>query len=368
VQDSKPKLVLLHGNALLREQISSKLAPLYAIKAFSSTADALRFASVTQPATVLISDEIAVSMQFSLVRSMRLDPLFAMIPIVILLDCASPERRAAALQSGATSCLDKPYNLKSFVRTISSALNASVENRWEGLPQIHAAALKCSIAIFSAATERMGAGQPVAYSEINEACRPLLAAVSSEQVRSILQGVRDHDNYTFSHSLRVAIFLGMFGRTFGLSGEDQNVLTIGGLMHDLGKISIPSLILNKAGQLNDEEFEIMKGHVPATLKMLRQCTELPRGAIVIASQHHEKLDGSGYPNGLCGTQLNELARMAAIADVFGALTDRRVYKPGMLPEHAFKIMSKEMSRHLDMPLLERFRQMLLDTNALLEDA
>ena len=68
------------------------------------------------------------------------------------------------------------------------------------------------------------------------------------------------------------------------------------------------------------------------------------------------------------TGVDKLARMAAIADVFGALTDRRVYKPGMLPEHAFKIMSKEMSRHLDMPLLERFRQMLLDTNALLEDA
>jgi HD-GYP domain-containing protein (c-di-GMP phosphodiesterase class II) len=368
VQDSKPRLVLLHGNALLREQIASKLASLYTIKTFSSTADALRFASVAQPAAVLISEEIAVSMQFALVKSMRLDPLLGMMSIIILLDEHSPDRRAAALQSGASACLEKPYNLKTFVPTISSALNATVENRWESLPLIHAAALKCSIAIFGSVSERMSAGKSIAYSEINAACEPLLTAVNSEQVRTVLQGVRDHDNYTFSHSLRVAIFLGMFGRTFGLSGDDQNVLTIGGLLHDLGKTHIPSLILNKAGPLNDEELEIMKGHVPATLKMLEQCPELPRGAIIIASQHHERLDGSGYPNGLSGTQLNELARMAAIADVFGALTDRRVYKPDMPPEQAFRIMSEEMNRHLDMSLLERFRQMLLDTSALLEDS
>jgi len=363
VKESKPKLLLLHPHAGLCAQIAGKLAPLYAVKAFSLPAEALRCASVTPPAAMLIAEDSARRMQFSLLKSLRRDPRIAMLPIVILLDQNSPERHQAALQAGATSCLPPPYSLQTLVGIISSALNATVEHRWESLPLIHAAALKCSVAIFSAAADRLGAGQPIAYSELNDACQPLLTAVNCGEVKTILQGVRDHDNYTFSHSLRVAVFLGMFGRAHGLSDDDQNVLTIGGLLHDLGKTAIPAMILNKAGALNAEEFEIMKRHVPATLKMLAQCPQLPRGAIIIAGQHHEKLDGSGYPNGLAGSQLNELARMAAIADVFGALTDRRVYKPDMSPEQAFRVMSEEMNRHLDMVLLEHFRQMLLDTHA-----
>jgi HD-GYP domain-containing protein (c-di-GMP phosphodiesterase class II) len=207
----------------------------------------------------------------------------------------------------------------------------------------------------------MAAGEEIAYSEISIACQPLLAAVNDEDINGLLQGVRDHDDYTFSHSLRVSVLLSMLGRTCGLTGADQNILTIGGLLHDIGKIAIPPLILNKAGKLSDDEIQIMQGHVPATLKLLAQSPGLPRGALIIAGQHHEKIDGSGYPDGLSGGRLNDLARMAAIVDVFGALTDRRVYKAAMSPERALGIMSVEMRRHLDMGLLSLFRQMLLDT-------
>ena len=87
---------------------------------------------------------------------------------------------------------------------------------------------------------------------------------------------------------------------------------------------------------------------------------MPPGILTIAAQHHEKLDGTGYPNGLTGRQLNDLARMASIVDVFSALTDRRVYKPAMDSEKALTIMTEEMGNHLDQKLLRLFRHMLLD--------
>lgn len=93
-----------------------------------------------------------------------------------------------------------------------------------------------------------------------------------------------------------------------------------------------------------------------------------QGIITIAEQHHEKLDGSGYPFGLAGNQLNRLARMASIIDVFSALTDRRVYKPPMPAEAALAVMVNDMSSHLDMKLLRLFRQMLLDATQVLPHA
>jgi HD-GYP domain-containing protein (c-di-GMP phosphodiesterase class II) len=93
---------------------------------------------------------------------------------------------------------------------------------------------------------------------------------------------------------------------------------------------------------------------------LQCCPDLPKGIVTIAAQHHEKLDGTGYPAGLSGNKLNRLARMASIVDVFSALTDRRVYKPPMEAEAALNLMVDEMGSHLDIKLLGMFRQMLLD--------
>jgi HD-GYP domain-containing protein (c-di-GMP phosphodiesterase class II) len=161
--------------------------------------------------------------------------------------------------------------------------------------------------------------------------------------------------------MRVATLLSLFGFTIGLSSDEQSVLASGGLLHDVGKMSIPHEVLNKPGRLTPEEFTVMKSHVTASVAYLSGCPDLPQGIHVIAGQHHEKLDGSGYPLGLFGSQLNHLARMASIVDVFSALTDRRAYKPSMEAEVALKMMVEQMgSHHLDMGLLMLFREMLLD--------
>jgi putative nucleotidyltransferase with HDIG domain len=228
------------------------------------------------------------------------------------------------------------------------------------LPSLQRQALTGTLELFNGISNVISNGEPIPYEAVRDACKPLVEAVANNDFKSILNGVRDHDNYSYAHSVRVATFLALFGFNLRLPKAEQTVLASGGLLHDVGKMTIPHEVLNKPGRLTSAEFAIMKGHVTASVKYLQGCRDMPRGIITIAAQHHEKLDGSGYPLGLSGNKLDRLARMASIIDVFSALTDRRVYKPPMDPETALKIMVDEMASHLDMMLLGLFRQMLLD--------
>jgi putative nucleotidyltransferase with HDIG domain len=171
--------------------------------------------------------------------------------------------------------------------------------------------------------------------------------------------VRSHDDYTYAHSLRVATFLTLFGHGLGLRDDDLLTLTSGGLLHDIGKVAIPLSVLNKPGRLEPGEKAVMRTHVRRTMDMLLERSDVPRAVTIIAGQHHERPDGTGYPLGLSGSSINELARMAALADIFVALTDRRVYKPSMAPEEALTIMA-DMGWGVDQHLLRMFREILLD--------
>lgn len=216
---------------------------------------------------------------------------------------------------------------------------------------------------FNDISDHIDHGGPLDYAAVTEACAPLVSAVADHDFRAILDGVKNHDNYSYVHSLRVATLLSLFGYTIGLKGEDLLVLASGGLVHDIGKMSIPYEVLNKPGRLEPAEWEVMRGHVRRSVAYLTEHSHVPPAVITIAAQHHEKLDGSGYPHGLKGDQLNELARMASICDVFGALTDRRCYKAPMPPEEALRIMIEDMRGELDQHLLALFRDMLLDAAA-----
>jgi HD-GYP domain-containing protein (c-di-GMP phosphodiesterase class II) len=125
-------------------------------------------------------------------------------------------------------------------------------------------------------------------------------------------------------------------------------------------MAIPQWLLNKPGALDNSEVALMKTHVTEAVGLLQKVPAIPEAVITIAEQHHEKLDGTGYPYNLPSSKLNELARMATLVDVFSALTDRRVYRPAMAADKALAIMSDEMSRQIDQKLLRVFRTIMLD--------
>ncbi|MBK1716101.1 HD-GYP domain-containing protein [Thiocystis violacea] len=169
-----------------------------------------------------------------------------------------------------------------------------------------------------------------------------------------LTRIRNMDRYTFEHSVNVTVLMVSFAHSLELERALIHDIGIGALLHDLGKILVPSEILNKPGRLTEEEFAIMRGHVVHSRDILAVAPGIPTAALAVAAEHHERLDGSGYPDGKAGAQLSRLGQMAAIVDVYDAITSDRVYHKGMEPPLALRKLL-EWSPHLfDPRLVQQF--------------
>jgi putative nucleotidyltransferase with HDIG domain len=169
-----------------------------------------------------------------------------------------------------------------------------------------------------------------------------------------LNRIKNKDEYTFQHSVSVATLLMAFCRGRGLDEETLHQAGIGGMVHDVGKMRTPDAILNKPGKLTDEEFAIMRHHVVASREILEITPHISQTALHVAAQHHERHDGSGYPNRLKGEEIAPLGRMAAIVDVYDAITSDRVYHKGMPPTEALRKLLEWSRFHFDPELVHAF--------------
>tara|TARA_Y200000002_G_scaffold382632_1_gene400417 strand:- start:2934 stop:4136 length:1203 start_codon:yes stop_codon:yes gene_type:complete len=168
-----------------------------------------------------------------------------------------------------------------------------------------------------------------------------------------LTKIREKDDYLLEHSLNVAILLANFGKYLGMSEEEVQDLSYAGFLHDLGKIKIPDEILHKPGRLTESEMEVMKGHVKHGVDYL-ETMDIAAPLVQAISEHHERLDGLGYPAGKQGDAISKAGRMLAIADMYDALTADRVYKPGMSSQKAFSILMSDAPFRLDKALVQQF--------------
>ncbi|GGW96600.1 HD-GYP domain-containing protein [Alteromonas halophila] len=168
-----------------------------------------------------------------------------------------------------------------------------------------------------------------------------------------LTKIREKDDYLLEHSLNVAILLANFGRHLGMSTKEVEDLAYAGFLHDIGKIQIPDEILHKPGRLTDAEMTVMKEHVQRGVDVLVE-TGISEELIRTVSEHHERLDGLGYPAGVSGDDISHTGRMLAIADVYDALTADRVYKAGMPSQKAFSILMADSPHKLDKDLVQQF--------------
>jgi len=354
-------VAVVDGNANLRSLVADALVSFYRVNDYSDATRAIHGLRTAPPNVLLIDEETAPHGGFEFVKALRQESVFAETPIIITSKRSQASLAAEMKDCGVHGYLGKPYRRSALISAITALQNKSVEDAWNDLPETQRAALKGTVEIFNNISDVISSGEPLPFGVVSDACMPLVEAVNKNDFKSILNGVKDHDNYSYAHSMRVATLLTLFGHAVGLKQEDQLVLASGGLLHDAGKISIPHEVLNKPGKLDEAEFTVMKSHVTETIKFLNAGDNIPKPVIIIGAQHHEKLNGTGYPFGLKGAELNELARMAAIVDVFSALTDRRVYKPAMPAEKALSIMTDDMGPgHLDQHFLKLFKQMLLD--------
>ncbi|TWH48326.1 HD-GYP domain-containing protein [Sporomusa sp. KB1] len=171
--------------------------------------------------------------------------------------------------------------------------------------------------------------------------------INSSGVINHINLVRRQDDYTFHHSVNVAIICGVLGKWLGYTGTEWKDLILAGLLHDIGKTQIPLEILNKPGKLTADEMEIMQLHTTRGYKLLSTKQGIPNGVIHGILQHHERFDGSGYPLAVNGDQIHRYARIIAVADIYDAMTSDRVYHRKISPFSVVEMIVEEMFQKLD---------------------
>lgn len=149
------------------------------------------------------------------------------------------------------------------------------------------------------------------------------------------------------HSIRTALLAICIAKELGLKTSEINEIGVGALLHDIGKLFIPGEILDKTGKLSEFEFEVIKTHSEIGFQVLRNVNWLPVPSVEIVHNHHERLDGSGYPNQLSGHRIHRSERIVGVADVFDAMTSKRNYREALSYEVAFREIIKESPRLLD---------------------
>jgi len=169
--------------------------------------------------------------------------------------------------------------------------------------------------------------------------------------------IKHKDEYTYLHSVAVAALMVTLARLYGLPEEQVRLAGLAGLLHDLGKAMMPEAVLNKPGKLTDAEFDIMRTHPREGYKLLQEWDGIPEEVLDVCLHHHEKLDGTGYPDKLQTEQISLLARMCAICDVYDAVTSNRPYKAGWDPAESLRQMST-WKHHFDPELFRLFVHML----------
>jgi putative nucleotidyltransferase with HDIG domain len=169
-----------------------------------------------------------------------------------------------------------------------------------------------------------------------------------------LARLKNHDDYTFQHSVSVSALMVAFARAMNLDRDVIHHLAVGALLHDFGKVRIPDTILNKPARLSDTEFDRMKSHVTAGLSLLEGTPGISTIALQVVGEHHERMDATGYPNRLGGEGISLYGQMAAIVDVYDAISSERVYHKGMPPPQALKKLLEWSKHHFDPQLVQTF--------------
>lgn len=177
-----------------------------------------------------------------------------------------------------------------------------------------------------------------------------------KDINKSLFDIKTHDNYTMLHSVDTGIMAAFMGVALGLKKIELNELVIGSTLHDIGKIKVPINILDKNGPLNFEEFEEMKKHPIYGKEMLMKNMSIPTNSLKIVEQHHEKINGKGYPYGLEDKGIFYQAKITSICDVYDAISSDRSYRKKFSPSDAYELILAESGSSFDPELIQTFKR------------
>ena len=178
----------------------------------------------------------------------------------------------------------------------------------------------------------------------------------SEELLTLLADVYTYDDYIFIHSFNVTLYTLALGMELKLQKKQLEILGLGAILHDVGKMLVPVEILRKPGKLTEEEFLQIQKHAEYGFQLIKGVYTISLIVANCAYQHHERLDGSGYPRGAKGDEIHYYGKIIAVADVFDAVTSNRVYRKGMLPHEGLEILYAGAGTKFDKRIIEAFRR------------
>lgn len=315
--------LLVDDSATMRLRRLLEAKPDVSVIDYADPATALIEAQIRAFDLVLVDCHLRAMDGIAFIRGMRTIPHYAQVPIVMMVDDLSDAVRLSALEAGATD-----------------VLNASMQS-------VELTVRLRNVIRLAKAVRRLAEQAAWLDGEVEAALRHMRER-EEEIIFRLALAVEYRDNDTGDHTWRVARYSQIVAEELGLGPDLCRNLYLAAPLHDVGKVGIPDGILLKPGRLEPDEFGVVQTHTTIGKRILGgSASELIRLAAEIAASHHERWDGSGYPNGLAGTAIPLAARIVAVADVFDALTTQRPYKAAMSFEAALDSLRAESGRHFD---------------------
>lgn len=259
---------------------------------------------------------------------------------------------AQAYALGATAVISRPKEAVLKVAEIEQAETKAEDGAAETPPADE------GVAAFASMFSNVRNGRPLKLVDAQQATSKIITRVGQDGLSTWLDEVRRYHEGTFQHCLLVTGIAVAFGLDVGFSGGDVSRLGMAATLHDIGKARIPLEILDKPGRLEPDEEAIIKRHPSIGYDLLKDVRGISPEILDGVRHHHEYLDGSGYPDGLSGSQISDLVRLLTISDIFAALVEARPYKPPMARQDAYQILCG-MEGKLEGALVRAFRKVAL---------
>lgn len=342
--DEPKRLLVVDDEPDIRELVAAMLSSWgYIVEEAADGFEAL--AKLKLGCDLVLSDLSMPGMDgFEVIRRLREDQEYRDLPIIVITALTSKEQRLRAIELGANDFITKPVDPAEVKIRVASLLR---------MKEIQDAIKRHKNELEKIVEQRTIALRQ-ALDEMVEAQRQTYEAYL-DTIQKLALAAEFKDEGTAGHIRRIALYCESIARTLKLTPKEVEILRHASPMHDVGKIGIPEGILLKAGQLDKEEWEIMQRHTIIGARILHgSSSELLIAGETIALTHHEKWDGTGYPQGLAGEAIPIFGRIVAVADVFDALTTRRPYKKAYENEEALAIIQAGSGTHFDPAVVTAF--------------
>lgn len=324
--EHKPCVMMIDDDIINIKAVKSRLKDEFDIVAVQSGKEAFKILEKKKPDLILLDVYMPEMDGHDVIKALKKNPEYRDIPVVFLTSDAEENTEIQGFSEGATDFLRKPLRKDVAIQRIRRILELSYLQK-----------------NLQKEVERQ--------TEVAENRRESVERLSWQVVQALAYTIDAKDSYTNGHSTRVAKYSVMLARKMGYTGEKLEQLQYAAILHDIGKIGVPIEIINKTSKLTDEEYAIIKTHPEIGENILKEITEIPDIAIG-ARWHHERYDGKGYPDGLQGENIPELARIIGVADAYDAMTSQRSYRDILPQEVVMAEIEKGKATQFDPEIAE----------------